>query len=122
TNTNSDLPKISHLTALDVYLFFAFLLVFLSLIEYATVGYWDSKHAKAKERLEIKTTDGRTVELGLPSGTKRRRSYLIKNTSHIDTTARIVFPITFLLFNVLYTAALYVIAQMTRIREIQIMF
>ncbi|XP_017462513.1 PREDICTED: gamma-aminobutyric acid receptor subunit beta-like, partial [Rhagoletis zephyria] len=41
TTLNTDLPKISQLTALDVYLFVCFAQVFLSLIEYATIGYYD---------------------------------------------------------------------------------
>ena len=41
TNVSSDFPKISYLKAIDIYLFTCFLLVFLSLIEYAIVGYYE---------------------------------------------------------------------------------
>ena len=51
TNTNSDFPKISHLKAIDIYLFVSFIMVFLSLIEYATVGYYESKSEKESKSL-----------------------------------------------------------------------
>lgn len=43
TSTNASLPKISYIKAIDIYLFVCFLMVFLSLIEYATVGFFESK-------------------------------------------------------------------------------
>src|SRR5699024_779479 len=50
TNTNSDFPKISYVKAIDAYLFVCSLMVFLSLLEYATVGYYGAKRFKRERR------------------------------------------------------------------------
>ncbi|KAH9405328.1 hypothetical protein TYRP_001175 [Tyrophagus putrescentiae] len=81
TTLNSDFPKISHLTALDVYLFVCFAQVFLSLIEYATIGYFDVKVERREEKMQMK-------QLG---------------------EAEAVFPTSFILFVVVYAIVLITI-------------
>ena len=50
TSRSSDFPKISYLKAIDIYLFTSFIMVFLSLIEYAIVGYYEFKFLKKLEK------------------------------------------------------------------------
>ena len=146
TNTNAELPKISHLTALDVYLFTSFLLVFSSLIEYATVGYYDMRCTKevaanifCPGALPRPASFG---ELGRrPDGQKlanstntsfhdRRRvsiqptttKIIVDDKSRIDYLARRVFPIVFLAFNGLYLFALYIICLVHNTGKIEVRF
>ncbi|KAJ6220568.1 hypothetical protein RDWZM_006380 [Blomia tropicalis] len=53
TNTNLDFPKISHLKAIDIYLFISFIMVFLSLLEYATVGYYETRQEIKRRKQEL---------------------------------------------------------------------
>lgn len=107
TSTNASLPKISYIKAIDIYLFMCFLMVFLSLIEYATVGFFESK-SKCKLEQSEKTKDGE-VEMvatgklnGAPEfgGRKRQR----EDSSWIDKLSRLVFPTVFILFNLIYAS------------------
>lgn len=136
TNTNSELPKISHLTALDVYLFFCFLLVFLSLIEYATVGYYDMKCSREKAKraaaaeaadengnaIEVAATPAAVVVVEVEEKKKKGMLQLIavSDTSIIDKFARYAFPISFLVFNVVYTLALVGIVLWNRRAQVQV--
>ncbi|KAJ6217197.1 hypothetical protein RDWZM_008354 [Blomia tropicalis] len=130
TNMNVDFPKISHLTAIDIYLFTCFVMVFFSLIEYAVVGYHEVKGWELHRR-QIQMKNARPIgdkdaiddeymmyNVGvrsiLPHPTRelavnrRRRIKLEKriadfrDTSIIDHWARRIFPISFALFNIIY--------------------
>lgn len=108
TNTNSELPKISHLTALDVYLFFCFILVFLSLIEYATVGYYDMvlhQQQIGKDKKADKTGDDDWEK----NGKKTLKLSEEPRSSVIDCAARRLFPFVFLIFNLIYILWLFFI-------------
>lgn len=50
SSTNSALPKISYIKSIDVYLGTCFVMVFASLLEYATVGYLGKRIAMRKSR------------------------------------------------------------------------
>ncbi len=140
TNTNAELPKISHLTALDVYLFTSFLLVFSSLIEYATVGYYDMRCTKevaanifCPGALPRPASFGELGSGKLPNTNSfhdRRRvsiqptttKIIVDDKSRIDYLARRVFPIVFLAFNGLYLFALYIICLVHNTGKIEVRF
>ena len=108
TTLNSDFPKISHLTALDVYLFVCFAQVFLSLIEYATIGYFDVKVERREEKMQMKQLG--EAEAGNGNyGEKKEKKLLVEDTSAIDYWARRVFPTSFILFVVVYAIVLITI-------------
>ncbi|GIY27350.1 gamma-aminobutyric acid receptor subunit beta [Caerostris darwini] len=50
SSTNAALPKISYIKSIDVYLGTCFVMVFASLLEYATVGYLGKRIAMRKSR------------------------------------------------------------------------
>lgn len=52
SSTNSQLPKISYVKSIDVFLGTCFVMVFASLLEYATVGYLGKRIAMRKSRAE----------------------------------------------------------------------
>lgn len=110
TTLNTDFPKISHVTALDVYLFVCFTQVFLSLIEYATIGYFDEKKQRLEER--------QNIEYG--EREKKKPDPLIKDTSVIDYWARRIFPLSFLLFVFFYAVVLYYIKLQNEHAKVQV--
>ncbi len=105
---NNDLPKIAHLTALDVYLFFCFSQVFLSLIEYATVGYYDMKVEKRRKE-GYESVKKENEDIGKENQSKRKQILIIEDTSLIDWWARRLFPASFALFVIVYVLVLYCI-------------
>ena len=52
SSTNAQLPKISYIKSIDVFLGTCFVMVFGSLLEYAVVGYLGKRIAMRKSRLE----------------------------------------------------------------------
>lgn len=50
SSTNAALPKISYVKSIDVFLGTCFVMVFASLLEYATVGYMGKRIAMRKSR------------------------------------------------------------------------
>lgn len=52
SSTNAQLPKISYIKSIDVYLGTCFVMVFASLLEYATVGYLGKRIAMRKSRCQ----------------------------------------------------------------------
>ena len=109
TTLNTDLPKISHLTALDVYLFVCFAQVFLSLIEYATIGYYDVKLERREKRRKRCNNEGQIV-----------KCVLIEDTGLIDYWARRVFPVSFILFVLVYSLVLYYIKLQNENATVQV--
>ncbi|GFX47108.1 gamma-aminobutyric acid receptor subunit beta [Trichonephila clavipes] len=53
SSTNAALPKISYIKSIDVYLGTCFVMVFASLLEYATVGYLGKRIAMRKTRAQL---------------------------------------------------------------------
>ena len=54
SSTNANMPKISYMKAIDVYLAGCFLFVFASLIEFAVVCYMDQQMPQKRESAKIK--------------------------------------------------------------------
>jgi len=52
SSTNSQLPKISYIKSIDVFLGTCFVMVFASLVEYATVGYLGKRIGMRRSRVE----------------------------------------------------------------------
>ena len=121
TNTNSDFPRISHLKAIDVYLFASFLSVFLALIEYAVVGYYDLKLRRRRGK-ERKTKRERRLEERQQKVAEVKSFYAADDhSSVIDYWARRVFPATFALFNLIYCVGLsLLVAANGRHAQIQV--
>lgn len=88
TSTTTTLPKVSYVKSIDVYLGTCFMLALAALIEYAFVGYSSRNDPKDKY------------------ADKKNPEFLMKDslvsTNIIDKYSRIVFPLFFLTFNILY--------------------
>ncbi|OXA49894.1 gamma-aminobutyric acid receptor subunit beta [Folsomia candida] len=125
SSVNAALPKISYVKSLDVFLGTCFLMVFAALLEYATVGYmakriqmrknkFDALRKMAEERAKAagimvpeKKPFGcpKDVESGNPELDKLAKK--IENLygiapSDIDRYSRVVFPVCFICFNLMY--------------------
>ncbi|KOB75060.1 GABA-gated chloride channel isoform a3 [Operophtera brumata] len=145
SSTNAALPKISYVKSIDVYLGTCFVMVFASLLEYATVGYMAKRIQMRKQRfvaiqkiasekkmpvdcppeVRFKVHDpkahskGGTLENTINGGrggaeeenagaghilhpTKDISKLLGMTPSDIDKYSRIVFPVCFVCFNLMY--------------------
>lgn len=101
TSTIENLPKISYIKAIDIYLFTCFFMVFLSLIEYATVGFYETKR---RSRM-VKRRDSEEDEEDEVTRHHQQQS-LLHDTSKIDQYSRVAFPAVFLLFNFCYAISI----------------
>ncbi|VVC99806.1 unnamed protein product [Leptidea sinapis] len=145
SSTNAALPKISYVKSIDVYLGTCFVMVFASLLEYATVGYMAKRIQMRKQRfmtiqkiasekklppecppevrfkvhdpkahskgaiLENTLNGGRNAEEEPPvpppqllQPGKDISKLLGMTPSDIDKYSRIVFPVCFVCFNLMY--------------------
>jgi hypothetical protein len=115
TSTNEALPKISYIKAIDIYLFTCFLMVFGSLLQYATVGYFESSTKGTDKRFAINPvltasenrdlTDSKRGSSEIGGKIRPGLFYQIisrHSASRTDKVSRWVFPAVFLVFNLLY--------------------
>nr|XP_027194085.1 gamma-aminobutyric acid receptor subunit beta-like [Dermatophagoides pteronyssinus] len=112
TSTMESLPKISYVKALDIYLFVCFIMVFLSLIEYAMVGYYEHSHRYRfiHRCLCLSNTNTAVVAGQSQQSTNQQqqqnilesRIFFDQQSSKIDYYSRWLFPIIFILFNTIY--------------------
>lgn len=94
---SSELPNIGQLTLMDVYLFFSFTAVFLSVVEYALIGYYDV--VRSKEEIADKDKD----KLPRDEDKMLRKIELAeKRSTDVDHLSRQIFPASFAIFNAVY--------------------
>uniref|UniRef100_A0A4W5JD42 GABA(C) receptor n=1 Tax=Hucho hucho TaxID=62062 RepID=A0A4W5JD42_9TELE len=110
TGVSASMPQVSYVKAVDIYLWASFLFVFLSVIEYATVNYFTTVE-EMKKLKGGKVTDTYGVymvkvhgldKLRRKKSIKHNLSFIMSNSYMIDSYSRVVFPMTYLLFNIIY--------------------
>ncbi|XP_064076291.1 gamma-aminobutyric acid receptor subunit beta-like [Vanessa tameamea] len=124
SSTNAALPKISYVKSIDVYLGACFVMVFASFLEYATVGYMAKRIQMRKQRfvtIQKIASENKKMSVNNPSlkdthtlskmGTSGRfttprssdiSKLLGMTPSDIDKYSRVVFPVCFICFNLMY--------------------
>uniref|UniRef100_A0A3B4GPR4 Glycine receptor subunit alpha-2-like n=1 Tax=Pundamilia nyererei TaxID=303518 RepID=A0A3B4GPR4_9CICH len=127
SGSRASLPKVSYVKAIDIWMAVCLLFVFAALLEYAAVNFvspncWLQKKKKQTNSLEEELAqqgfllqsiglalssqemDATPIFADLPPGLGfyeiRRR--FVDRAKRIDTISRAVFPMSFLMFNVLY--------------------
>ncbi|CAI5444322.1 unnamed protein product [Caenorhabditis angaria] len=135
TGTNRRLPPVGYVKAVDIFLGFCYLSVVLALIEYACVAYSKKKN-EDRRRKEKKTEhkpapptpdilhDVRLAECtcnaaptSIIAVIKQPNSFCVRH-SHVDIFSRIMFPVVFTLFNIIYwTTLLYQARRLPYISE-----
>lgn len=132
--TSNKFTVISHLKSIDIYIFVSFLVVFLSLIQYATVGHVENR-VRVAEVLRAKKSRSRGYfnSMSIDSNEneiemKRKKSTLgeaeqapiefqgwLMDIHLIDQWARWGFPIFFFVFNIFYIVIMVVLTKMYHI-------
>uniref|UniRef100_A0A3P9LIP5 Glycine receptor, alpha 4b n=1 Tax=Oryzias latipes TaxID=8090 RepID=A0A3P9LIP5_ORYLA len=117
SGSRASLPKVSYVKAIDIWMAVCLLFVFAALLEYAAVNFVSRQHKEFfRMRKKLKDfglalstergpeMDATPVFADLPPGLGfyeiRRR--FVERAKRIDTISRALFPMTFLVFNVLY--------------------
>uniref|UniRef100_A0A8C4YZQ1 Glycine receptor, alpha 4b n=1 Tax=Gadus morhua TaxID=8049 RepID=A0A8C4YZQ1_GADMO len=129
SGSRASLPKVSYVKAIDIWMAVCLLFVFAALLEYAAVNFVSRQHKEffrlRKRRLReqqrqsglffnsfglsmataaVPEMDATPVFADLPPGLGfyeiRRR--FVDRAKRIDTVSRAAFPLSFLMFNVLY--------------------
>ncbi|XP_069955929.1 gamma-aminobutyric acid receptor subunit beta isoform X3 [Cherax quadricarinatus] len=125
SSTNAALPKISYVKSIDVYLGTCFVMVFASLLEYAAVGYMGKRIQMRKNRIlaiQKMAEQRKAATLDHSHASQDHPDHAPKQTmiyefplrphglnklygcspSDIDKYSRIVFPVCFVCFNLMY--------------------
>ena len=99
---NSTAPSSDDLNAIDCYLLVCIILVFLALIEYAIVLLWS--RLKEEKIVFFRTGKKENVSSIYNQNTKKVVGMIEKHSNilHLDWISLILFPIIFLVFNVIY--------------------
>lgn len=120
SSNNEQLSKISSFKSLDIYLFVSFIMVFLSLIEYATVGYCDRRLRRQAEKRKLNQTDMELNETNIDTNSngkeQKPNKLIITNTEKVDRWARWLFPGFFILFNISYAIIMYILSVIYHIK------
>ena len=93
TQASAQMPKISYMKSLDIYLEFCFAMVFAALIQYAIIGYLT--HSTSKQFNEAVARETSTTNC-------RDESFINRTLHRIDYHSRWLFPMSYLLFNFWY--------------------
>ena len=111
TETNQSMPKISYMKALDIYLEFCFAMVFASLIQYAIVGYFTVK--VIERRSDWMEMNDKNIKHGELAQCEFKDNNVItrQNPSRIDSISRWAFPVTFIVFNLLYWSIYLILSK-----------
>ncbi|CAD5112237.1 DgyrCDS1466 [Dimorphilus gyrociliatus] len=132
SSTNASLPKISYLKSIDVYLVTCFVMVFSSLVEFASVSYLTHRNSKivrtqsngvaetevrqiSNDKYQIRALCKSTAldaakplsevtRNAIRSGVDRKIpcAACLAAPGVIENIARVCFPVSFLLFNCIY--------------------
>ncbi|XP_077867201.1 glycine receptor subunit alpha-1-like [Saccoglossus kowalevskii] len=106
------MPKIAHLKAIDVWMSACLVFVFAALVEYAAVNYISLRIKRQSRRRQTSSemvnslkekqrADNTTTELYY--GFNRSCPFVCElSPEQIDYYSRIIFPVTFMVFNVFY--------------------
>jgi hypothetical protein len=107
-STNASLPKISYVKSIDVYLVFCFIMTFLSVIEFGIVSYMNrSMKRESLKKLNLerkKTALSNHTEISMEKFQDEieNKSQSKIKASSIDNISRMLFPIVFLIFHIIY--------------------
>ena len=95
-HTNALRPKISYISALDAYLGFSWIMVFLSLIESSFVSY--RLYSMSNKALDIQTDE----DLRKRCINWNNWRFYAKMLTNVDYLSRWMFPLIYLMFNLCY--------------------
>ena len=112
---HSTIPRISYLTAIDIYFYVCFLSILAILMESVMIQDREMRgqdQAQAVPNLSVRCT-GETIQL-LPSQDQKGEVMKVLcglNPKHLEWLSRVCFPVIFLIFNIVYASTYSVIAR-----------